>query len=132
MLKKLTIILTGVVGVSSKTMLAEDVPIFTELHSMLSNTANEMDTRIQNMMFIEEDLGNGIQKLQWLAENNVVGNDDQGLHVAEEALDKVAGAITYVNQATDEAADVKRIEEVLGFIREKKVILKRYTGDMLT
>lgn len=80
-------------------------------------------------MFIENDLHNGMKKLQWLQENN---SDSEGLDVADEALELVSGAINYVNTASDEAAEVKRIEEVLAFIREKKVILVRYTGDMLT
>lgn len=99
---------------------------------MLGNTADEMDIRIQNMMFIENDLHDGMKKLQWLEENETVKNAKQGLEIAEEAMDKVKGAISYVNSATDEAADVKRVEEVLGFIREQKVTLVRYTGDMLT
>ena len=99
---------------------------------MLGNTADEMDIRIQNMMFIENDLHDGMKKLQWLKENETVKNAKQGLEIAEEAMDKVKGAISYVNSATDEAADVKRVEEVLGFIREQKVTLVRYTGDMLT
>jgi hypothetical protein len=33
---------------------------------MLSNTAEKMDVRIQNMMFIENDLDGGMKKLQWL------------------------------------------------------------------
>tara|TARA_B110000503_G_C6886839_1_gene305056 strand:- start:314 stop:571 length:258 start_codon:yes stop_codon:yes gene_type:complete len=85
---------------------------------MLGNTADEMDIRIQNMMFIENDLHDGMKKLQWLEENETVKNAKQGLEIAEEAMDKVKGAISYVNSATDEAADVKRVEEVLGFIRE--------------
>lgn len=43
-------------------------------------------------------------------------------------MEKVKGAVDYISSATDEAADVKRVEEVLGFIREKKVLLVKYSG----
>jgi len=43
-------------------------------------------------------------------------------------MDKVQGAVSYVSEATDEAADVKRVEEVLGFIRQDKVLLVKYAG----
>lgn len=47
-------------------------------------------------------------------------------------MDKVKGAVGYVSDATDEAADVKRVEEVLGFIRQDKVLLVKYAGQKLT
>jgi len=43
-------------------------------------------------MLIEDDLDNGIKKLQWLAENG----QETGLEAADEALDTVSGAMSYV------------------------------------
>ena len=69
-----------------------------------------------------------MKTLQWLEENNMVENAKQGIEIAEKAMDKVQGAVAYVSEATDEAADVKRVEEVLGFIRQDKVLLVKYAG----
>ena len=41
---------------------------------MLDNTADHMHVHIQNMMFIENDLEDGIKKLQWLEENETIKN----------------------------------------------------------
>jgi len=52
-LRKFSTVFAAVVGVASKTISPEDMPVFTNLHSMLTNTAEKMDVRIQNMMIIE-------------------------------------------------------------------------------
>jgi hypothetical protein len=63
-----------------------------------------------------------------LEESGQVG----GLEVADDALEVVAGAVEYVHEVADEAGDVKRLEEVLGYVRKEKVLLVKYSGEMLT
>lgn len=58
--------------------------------------------------------------------------DEAGIEEVEEAANLVEGALKYINKASDKIADVKRVEEVLAFIRNEKVILVKYTGDNLT
>lgn len=91
-----------------------------------------MHVHIQNLDFISNELNDGIKKLTWLQQKDEGIDVKGGIKIAEEALGMVAGAIQYVGKATDDAADVKRVEEVLAFVRQEKVILVRYTGDMLT
>jgi hypothetical protein len=56
MLRKFSTIFAAAVGVASNTIAPEDLQFFTNLNSMLSNTAKGLDIRIQNMMHIENDL----------------------------------------------------------------------------
>jgi len=72
MLKKFSIIFAAVVGVNAKPIAREDLPVFQNLHSLLSGTEKGMDVRIQNLHFIEEDLHSGMKTLQWLEENDMV------------------------------------------------------------
>ena len=58
-------------------------------------------------------------------------DDADEFKVLEDALGFLSSAVGYVDDVSKEAGDVKRVEQVLAFLKKESIILVKYGRDAL-
>lgn len=73
---------------------------------------------------VEQRLEDQYQKMIWMEKTKTEG----GMSTMNDALEVVNDSLEYVEDSVDSAADVKRVQDVLNFVRSEATILQRYAG----
>lgn len=77
---------------------------------------------------VEQRLEDQYQKMIWMEKTKVEG----GISTVNDALEVVNDSLEYAQDSVDSAADVKRVQDVLDFVRSEAQIIQRYAGPELT